>query len=548
MNDTPALSHSSPTDWLARHQGLVAVLVAAAAVRAFGLTEWWLNPDEGIYYSIVTHESLGGFWEEVSSNAHPPLYYLFLRGLSTLTWDFLWLRTSALLFGVAFVGVAWALARRLGGSGPRAEVAGIVAALLVAFAPGMVELSQVIRPYTLQLALLGGALLCLLRYLDDDGGRVIAGYTGLAGLAVLTHYSSALALGAFGLLVLHDGMERGFARRTWRTAVAVHAVPAVLLAGVYLIHLRELMGSTLAADTLAGWLEPYMIDGPMDAWLAFAGFHQMLAYSWMHGAVMLLTVAAVVTSAVSGSCASRRPAVLVAGGFMVAGAAAALGVYPLGSTRHSAWLVVLVAPAIGWLVARALSLGGRRGWWALAGLALLLPLGTPLASTLGAQRAPWSPADRVLRQTALAQMIDLLDPSASPELIVMGSQTFYLLLPLYPTEREDAVRSPDGTLFHFGLGSRRVLVSEAWDLSAGPDARSPDHLAAVLDGAAAAFPELGVEQAERATLLAGGWRPPLIDQIVAASARSPFVLSQRSVPGLNAFLLDLPALRAAYAR
>lgn len=524
----------------------MAVMVAAAAVRAFGFTEWWLNPDEGIYYSILTRDSLGGFWEEVSSNAHPPLYYLFLRGLSVLTWDFLWLRASALLFGVAFVGVAWALARRLSGSGPRADVAGIVAALLVAFAPGMVELSQVIRPYTLQLTLLGGALLCLLRYLDDGGARAIAGYAALVGLAVLTHYSSALALGAFGLLVLHDGVERGFARPTWRVAFAVHAVPAVLIAAVYLVHLRDLMGSQLADETLAGWLEPYMIDGPMDAWLAFIGFHHILAYPWMRGAVVVLTAAATVASALSGSGVSRRPAVLVAGGFLVGGAAATLGVYPLGSTRHSAWLVVLVAPAIGWLVARALSLGGRHGWSALAGLVLLLPLGTPIASALGAEWAPWSPTDRVLRRSALAQMIDLLDPSASPELLVMGSQTFYLLLPLYPTEREDAVRSPDGTLFHFGLGSRRVLVSEAWDLTAGPNARSPDHLAAVLDRAAAAFPELGVERAGRATLLAGGWRAPLIDQIAAASVSSPFVLSQRSVPGLHAFLLDLPALRATY--
>lgn len=546
MNDTSALPRSSPADWLARHQGLVAVLVAAAAVRAFGLTEWWLNPDEGIYYSIVTHESPGGFWEEVSSNAHPPLYYLFLRGLSTLTWDFLWLRAPALVFGVAFVAVAWAVARRLSGPGPGADVAGIVAALLVAFAPGMVELSQVIRPYTLQLTLLGGALLCLLRYLDDGGRAAIAGYAGLVGLAVLTHYSSALALGAFGLLVLHDGVEHGFERPRWRVAFAVHAVPAVLLGAVYLFHLRELMGSALAADTLAGWLDPYMIDDPTDAWLAFVGFHHMIAYPWMRGAVVLLTAAAVVTSAVSGRGVTRRPAVLVTGGFLVAGAAAALGVYPLGSTRHSAWLVVLVAPAIGWLVARGLSLGGRRGWWALAGLALLLPLGTPLTSVLGAERAPWSPTDRVLRRSSLTQMIDLVDPSASPELIVMGSQTFYLLLPLYPTEREAAVQSPDGSLFHFALGQRRVLVAEEWDLGAGPDRRSPGHLVTVLERAAAAFPELALERAPRATLLAGGWRPPLIDQIAMANATSPFVLSQRSVPGLNAFLLDLPALRVAY--
>ncbi len=33
-----------------------------------GTMEWWLNPDERIYFSIATQPTLAGFWEEVVTN------------------------------------------------------------------------------------------------------------------------------------------------------------------------------------------------------------------------------------------------------------------------------------------------------------------------------------------------------------------------------------------------------------------------------------------------------------------------------------------------
>ena len=77
---------------MARHGTLIAILVVAVALRLPGLGEWWLNPDEGIYYSILTRLQFTDFIAEVAENAHPPLYYLLLRGLRILTWDFVWLR------------------------------------------------------------------------------------------------------------------------------------------------------------------------------------------------------------------------------------------------------------------------------------------------------------------------------------------------------------------------------------------------------------------------------------------------------------------------
>jgi hypothetical protein len=142
-------------------------------------------------------------------------------------------------------------------------------------------------------------------------------------------------------------------------------------------------------------------------------------------------------------------------------------------------------------------------------------------------------------------MIDVLDPAAEPELLIMSWQSFYLLLPFYPTERERAAFSADSTVFHFPYGARRVLVSRSWDLSAGGDGRA-DELVGMLETTAAAFPELELDEREDAVLLLGGWRPALVDQLSSSALTEPVTHGQRVVPGLVAFLLDVPALRRVF--
>ncbi|MEX2471377.1 MAG: glycosyltransferase family 39 protein [Gemmatimonadota bacterium] len=552
MNDTQAPLRSSPTDWLARHQGLVAVLVAGFVLRWDELGRWWLNPDEGTYYSILTRESVSGFWQEIAGHAHPPLYYLFLRIVGSVSWDFQWLRLPSVLLGLTATAVVWALARRLSGGGARGEVAGLVAGLFMALSPSLVEMSQVMRPYTLQLTLLSAALLFLLRYLDEGGRRNLGVYLALAVLAVLTHYSSVLAVTAFGLIVAHDGLANGFARREWRVLALTHAFPAVALGLFYVVHLRDVMASELASEALTGWLAPYMIEGPESAWRAFLGFHRLLAEGWLRGATALLTlallgspVALMASSRASGrrkaGTAGRfRPALLAGSALTIAIPLAALGIYPLGPTRHSAWMLPLVVPGLGWVVAHAVG-GTDFRLHRAAGIVLLVVLAGPIADV----HAPVPAPEHVVTRAGIAEFLDLIDPDAAHEPIVMSMQTYYLLLPFYVAERERSISSPDGRFFHFRLGERPVIVSEAWNLSA-VGTRDGDHLQVLLERAATAFPELGLDDAARVVFFTGGWRPSIIDEIRAAHARSPFIVSQRSVPGLWAFLLDAPALRAAY--
>lgn len=566
---------SSPLDFLARHRALVAVLAAAAVMRLAGIGDWWLNPDEGIYYSILTRAEFGDFWLEVSDNAHPPLYYLLLRAIAVLTWDFLWFRLVSVVCGVLAVAGVWAAAAQLSRTAPaagdrssggasrsavHASVAGLVAGMILAFAPGAVELSQVMRPYMMLVALISWALFFLLRTLDggvDRGAaatdRDLVAYLSLGCLALLTHYSAVFAFAVFGLLVLHDGIARGFTRPAWRRLALAHAVPATVLAGLWLLHLRVLSGSTLADEALDGWLRFYMIETPGDVWWSILGFQRLVALPWLRAPMALALVAAIGIAA-----ATREARVAIVGGapFLLAVGAAALGAYPLGATRHSAWLMAFAVPVVGWFVASLLDVEwGAEARARLAVLALPLLFGGPLGSLVGVQHAPWAPSDQVLLQEDLGEALAILDPSAQPELIVVSEQTFYLLMPFWPRERETAVFSPDGSAFHFAWGGRRVLASDAWDFTLRAEADTPGvhtvdgvfavHLGRFLDNASNAFPELGLAAQDDALVVAGGWRPAFVGQLRLLDEQSPVIRTRHEVPGLYAFVVGLEPLGVA---
>lgn len=533
------MSPSTPLDFLERHRGVLALLVAAAAVRLADLSAWWLNPDEGIYYSILTRADFDGFWHEVAANAHPPFYYLLLRGVGVLTNDFLWFRLLSVIAGLAAVAAAWAVARRLAEGGTRGTVAGFLAALLLAFAPGAVELSQVMRPYMLQLALLSWALFFFLRWGRTTASPDLVAYLVLLCLALLTHYGTALALGVFVIATVADGRARGFATPEWRRLAAAHMVPFGVVAALYVLHLRPLAASAIADEALDGWLSYYMIDAPTDVWWSFLGFQHLVAHPWLRGPAAVFLLAAV---ALSLYAAERRVALFAGGSLLLAIAVAAAGLYPFGATRHSVWALAFTVPALGWVGAFLLDgpPGGRPGLRIVVPL-IVIALGGPVGSALGNSRAPWAPTDRVLRQDDLARLVDALDPASGPELLVMSAQTYYLLLPFYPDERERAVFSADSSAFHFPYGRRRVLVSQAWDFSArasGSTEATPGDFADFLRLADREFPELDVAGRADLGLVVGGWRPTFVDEIRRLGERGSFIRSWRNVPGLYTFELD----------
>jgi len=521
---------------------VAAVVTLAAALRLPDLVGWWPNPDEGIYYGIVTSPSLSAAWSEAMATSHPPLYFFLLRTVGWLSTDFVALRSVAFVSGCLAVWVFVLLGREIGGDGARARATGLLAGLLLAVSPRAIVLSQVMRPYMLQLLLLAASLLFLIRYLRAPSPRLLVAHATCSLLAALLHYGSLFGLGTMGLLVLYDGLRRGSDRPEWRRLLAVQLVPATTLAVLYAVHLRGIASSPLGVHAVQGWLAGYMVSGPGDVWLGFVAFHSMLAgEAWA-------APAAILTLAATGWAAWRRQwsLVLLTGAALtlaVGGSAAQL--YPFGPTRHTAWLVVFVLPTLAWALGSFVTLP-RAALVRVAPLAAVALLGAKAGDPwLDPPARPREISEHVLREAGVEAMAEVLDPDAEPRLALMSQETYQLLIPLYAVERQSAERSADGELLHFRWGSRDVVVLPGRDFLARPDQLDQaNHLytAAVRSEAAFGLPPVGGGRS--ALVLAGGWRSQGMADLVDLAGGTGPMGTTLSVPGLVGIYLNWDA----YAR
>ncbi len=185
VSDSPLLPWGEIAAFLVRRDWVIgAALVALAlSLRMAGLTGFWLNPDEGIYYSSLT-ASFAEFWQELESNAHPPIYYFLLRGMSFFGTDFVWFRSLSLVSGCLVVWGTYLLGRSVGG-----VLTGFMAGFLVEVSTGAIVLSQIIRPYMFLVAVLTFGLYFLGRYVQSRGKRDLWLYSSFMATALLTHYS-----------------------------------------------------------------------------------------------------------------------------------------------------------------------------------------------------------------------------------------------------------------------------------------------------------------------------------------------------------------------
>jgi hypothetical protein len=522
----------------------VAIVCLALALRLPGLFGWWLNPDEGTYYAVLTQRSLSAFWAEAFATAHPPLYFLILRGMGVIGTDFAWLRSLALVSGCAAVYVFVLVGREMAGEGARGWLTGLAAGLLLALSPRAIALSQVIRPYMLLVLLLAFTLYVLLRYFRRPSSGLLVWCAVSATLSAFVHYSAALGLGVIGALVLADGLARGSARPEWRRLLAVQVFPVAAVGVLYVTHLRQLMESPVAEFALTGWLSGYLIHTPRDAWLSLVGFHSLLVGDWAAVSATLLSLIAVGYAARSRAWA---PLVTVASGLLIAMLCASLQLYPFGSGRHSAWLVPFVTPGLAWIIAK-LATSDRMSWTLGTLTVAAIAAGVLLRSPLGGDLTEPAAREHVLREEHVAAMAEVLDPRSEPRVVVMSLETYRLLVPLYALERQRAQVSPDRFLAHFRWASRDVIVLPGLDIAVRPDQMDqPNHLYTATHRAASGFGVALPENGEPVLVLSGGWQVQGIFELAEMSRRVGLRGTTQSVPGLIALTLDLEAYGRALA-
>jgi 4-amino-4-deoxy-L-arabinose transferase-like glycosyltransferase len=537
--EAPLLPWGEIVGFFQRKDWVLGLIVVAfgIALRVGGVSGYWINPDEGIYYSAAT-SSFGDMWVELTSNSHPPLYYFMLWGLGVFTTDFVVFRLISLVCGGLAIWAIYLLGREVGGI-----LTGLVASFIVAISSGAIVMSQIMRPYMFQIAVIALLLYFLVRYQRTKVVKDLALYSLLMVVALLTHYSSFLVVGGIGTVLGGLLVSGRFDRVEIKRLVLAHVPVGLTLAALF-IHLSYLVNSDLQIQAQTGWLKPHMIAGPADLWPHFIGAMRYLfgIEYWALPTILLLGGLGFSAVAYRNQLCAITVAVVA-----MAVLAAGLQQHPFGCTRHSMYLLPIFAVPM----ALPLAFGLRHSRGAavittILVLALLLFRG-PVNGLL---RVEFDYDIPIPEQVTLADDIAKIEPvlaelrmTRAP--ILTQLQTYYVLLPLFEQERRDR-KWETGEFFHIPWGNGQIIINLAWKMSLAPFPADPkESFEGFLTRIDSQMPELGIKRVTDAVLVSAGWEMglerdlQLLDNRLPPAARVTRLLHE-GVPQPLVRRIDLP--------
>lgn len=553
----PAAPRSAAGAWLDGHAWIVvACLATVFAVRGVATLDTFLpNPDEGILYKIATDDDFDRAWASILGNAHPPLYYLLLRGIASFTSDLLWLRMLSLVSGVVAVLAMYRLGRRLAD-----PLTGVLAAALLSLAPPFLVLSQLLRPYALLVAVLVLGLLALVRALATGGALPAAMFAVLFTAAASINYSAFVVIAAVGVVLAVMALAGRLRGRKLAALALAHVPIAAAVLTWYLWHIRrKLAGSQMQHDAQETWLRTLTLD----AGSAWDGFAYAFPYFFGIAAGGLVLIAVLHGLAVA-ACARRHLlwglplAVALAGiGFSVAGQ------LPFGGSRHSAYLLPFLALPAAFGVAFWLSRGRAAAIAVCAALLAGALLKQPRDALIGLDTAPTTLLGKPILDVAeqitplghMPQVRDQLERfKNTPGFLFMIQPSYLSLLPVFEPDSRDYRDRPRHKLKHFSWGQRTVIVPNSWGVFLqGNGLTHPDHLVHVVERIAQSEAGQGFDTSKDVAVVFSGW-PPQLELAVLKNLDDMRPPGQKLVsdwlegPGYVGFLLDVGAYYADQKR
>jgi uncharacterized membrane protein len=393
---------------------LPALMVAAAALRlsTLSLQSFWY--DEAYTPVHVLHASLGATLSSWLAHENtPPLWYLLAWAMSRVFGTgVVALRLPSALFGIALVGVGWAIGAELG-----SRRTAITLAAILTVNPLFVWYSQEARAYELFALLAGLSLLCFLRARRLGTPGSLAWWSAVSILALLTHYFAVFLVGPEALLLLVRAWRHGRDGRRYRVSTFA-AVGAVVACGVALVPLVIAQGGH-GTQWIGRWaLSQRLIQIPGYYLLGANGAvlgHGLLLISALP---LLATVVLGYLLAASGRLTrSERTGVALTGGLGLCAIAIPLALALAGADYLAPRNTIadLVALSAAFAVVLAARSAGQAGvlitvWICVTGLAVLVA--TDLDPRL--QRGAWSAVAASLRPAPADHAIVTVEDGAAP--------------------------------------------------------------------------------------------------------------------------------------
>jgi hypothetical protein len=234
---------------------LIFIALAAAVPRLLLGASQFIEYDGYWHVFIAQQDNWSRFWEDIKTNAHPPLFFLLLKLALHAGHTLLVYRSISLATGIISVFLVGWTARKVTGSNILAYQTALAYGLAL---PGII-ISCEVRSYMLSAFFVLLSFQCLLeipvRENAPGEGRARAGFALGAILACLSHYYAFFYSGAAMALLLGRYVLRRHRGEiaNWRSEAATILPVAAAIYTLYRVHVRHWAG-------IQGHLLPYYFD------------------------------------------------------------------------------------------------------------------------------------------------------------------------------------------------------------------------------------------------------------------------------------------------
>jgi hypothetical protein len=328
------------------------------------------------------------------------------------------LRLPSLLAGTASCWLIYLWLRKIA-----ASATPLLALILTAFAPSLIELSAEIRQYALLLFFISACLYLSEKALQQNSPRLMILFSFSLYGALLTHYSALLFAFAIGIYMLVRLYPWGKQAKLFRAWAVGQAVALALVAYFLLTHVPHLREIGMVQGISETWLRKSIYHPGENNLFVFPAQQTLRVFTYLlshgfFGAIALLIFSAGMIWLLRQKTlptwmqsvpqpkphpTPRQLALLIVLPFVSNCIVAIAGLYPYGGTRHNVYLAPFAIAGI----AIGITVGKPRPIW-IRGLILLLclafcnwfPAPPPMIRARNHQRALMDHAVAYLNQNA----------------------------------------------------------------------------------------------------------------------------------------------------
>ncbi len=325
---------------------LILLIVAGAYIRIEVPLHYPYGNDEAMHIGMASGSSLSDVLRYSLYEVHPPLFYILLHYWMKISAAPEFVRCLSLVFGMALIPLYYCIGVKLSD-----RLSGLCCATLMTLSYGCIVQSYLVRSYGLLVFLLSLNFYFYLHWRDSHKKTILLAYILVGWLAVSNHFSAVFyfaCIAAFETVALLRG-GAGRSRimhwllanlailalavilyRFWQPAIVFYSSHNPGIFFPYPSSIRHLVTNTLSAPFYAA----YYIYPPIP--LLFI----MMLYAFLS------------PQFASDKQIALRPYLAVAGiACLLSMAIYILRLYPPLGTRHSLWMVPLLLPAMGVMVA-----------------------------------------------------------------------------------------------------------------------------------------------------------------------------------------------------